>query len=60
MAPLAALSRGLERFGGGKLTGFRFAQGEGEEIGGGPLEEGVQKERTRGSPAELCSKLSSQ
>lgn len=44
MAPLAELSWGLERFGGGKLTGFRFAH---EEGGGGPSEEGVQEERTR-------------
>lgn len=54
VAPLAAQSWGLERFGGGKLTGLGFAQGEGEETSGGPSEKGVQEERTNGQPSRAA------
>lgn len=54
VAPLAEQSWGLERFGGGKSTGLGFAQGEGEDTGGGPSEKCVQEERTRGESSRAA------
>lgn len=56
VAPLAELSWGLGRLGGGEARGFRFAHVEGEEAGGGPRGTDCERGETRGETSRAVFK----
>lgn len=56
VAPLAELSWGPGRLGGGEARGFRFAHVEGEEAGGGPRGTDCERGETRGETSRAVFK----
>lgn len=59
VAPLAELSWGFGKFGGGEERGLRFARIKGEGTGLGPWEDGLWRRNPQGARQSCVQNLSS-